>query len=65
MNGFLPPVIFEIQANAAGAIAQFRRVNTELSIMEAKALKADQHCLFDLRHLVDRRLFVLLFHPMG
>jgi hypothetical protein len=40
MNGFLPPVIFEIQANAAGAIAQFRRVNTELSIMEAKALKA-------------------------
>ena len=40
MNGFLPPVIFEIQANAAGAIAQFKRVNTELSIMEAKALKA-------------------------
>ena len=40
MNGFLPPVIFEIQANAAGAIAQFRKVNTELSIMEAKALKA-------------------------
>ena len=40
MNGFLPPVIFEIQANAAGAIAQFRNVNKELSIMEAKALKA-------------------------
>ncbi len=40
MNGFLPPVIFEIQANAAGAIAQFRKINTELSIMEAKALKA-------------------------
>jgi hypothetical protein len=40
MNGFLPPVIFEIQANAAGAIAQFRNVNRELSIMEAKALKA-------------------------
>jgi hypothetical protein len=40
VNGFLPPVIFEIQANAAGAIAQFRKVNTELSIMEAKALKA-------------------------
>jgi hypothetical protein len=39
MNGFLPPVIFEIQANAAGAIAQFRNVNRELSIMEAKALK--------------------------
>jgi hypothetical protein len=40
MNGFLPPVIFEIQANAAGAIAQFKNVNKELSIMEAKALKA-------------------------
>jgi hypothetical protein len=40
MNGFLPPVIFEIQANAAGAIAQFKKVNTELSVMEAKALKA-------------------------
>lgn len=40
MNGFLPPVIFEIQANAAGAIASFRKVNTELSVMEAKALKA-------------------------
>jgi LysM repeat protein len=40
VNGFLPPVIFEIQANAAGAIAQFKRVNTELSTMEAKALKA-------------------------
>jgi LysM repeat protein len=40
VNGFLPPVIFEIQANAAGAIAQFKRVNTELSVMEAKALKA-------------------------
>jgi Mg2+ and Co2+ transporter CorA len=39
MNGFLPPVIFEIQANAAGAIAQFRNVNKELSIMEAQALK--------------------------
>jgi hypothetical protein len=36
VNGFLPPVIFEIQANAAGAIASFRKVNTELSIMEAK-----------------------------
>jgi LysM repeat protein len=40
VNGFLPPVIFEIQANAAGAIAQFKKVNTELSTMEAKALKA-------------------------
>jgi len=40
VNGFLPPVIFEIQANAAGAIASFRKVNTELSIMEAKALRA-------------------------
>jgi LysM repeat protein/regulator of replication initiation timing len=40
VNGFLPPVIFEIQANAAGAIASFKKVNTELSTMEAKALKA-------------------------
>lgn len=39
MNGFLPPVIFEIQANAAGAIAQFKNVNTELALMEKQALK--------------------------
>lgn len=40
MNGFLPPVVFQIQANATQAIASFRKVNAELSVMEAKALKA-------------------------
>lgn len=40
MNTFLPPVLFEIQANATQALATFKKVNTELTIMEAKALKA-------------------------
>lgn len=40
MNGFLPPVIFEVQAKATEAIAQFKLVNAELTKMEVKADKA-------------------------
>ena len=40
MAEFLPPVIFEIQANAKEAIAQMQVVNGELTKMEAKAIKA-------------------------
>lgn len=40
MSSFLPPVLFEIKANATEALATFKKVNTELGIMEAKALKA-------------------------
>lgn len=39
MNGFLPPVIFQVQANATQAIASFQKVNAQLSAMEAQALK--------------------------
>lgn len=38
-TGFLPPVVLQIQANATQAIASMKGVNTQLSIMEAKALK--------------------------
>lgn len=40
MAEFLPPVIFEIQANATKAIAQMQAVNGELDKMETKAIKA-------------------------
>ena len=40
MAEFLPPVIFEIQANATKAIAQMQTVNGELDKMEVKAIKA-------------------------
>jgi len=40
MAEFLPPVIFEIQANAKEAIAQMQVVNGELTKMETKAIKA-------------------------
>jgi len=40
MSSFLPPVLFEIQANASQAIATFSKVNAELTVMEGKALKA-------------------------
>ena len=39
MGGFLPPVIFQIQANATQALASFQKVNAQLTAMEAKALK--------------------------
>lgn len=40
MAAFLPPVIFEIEAKATQAIAQFQAVNAELDKMQADALKA-------------------------
>jgi LysM repeat protein len=40
MGGFLPPVVLLIQANAKQAIAEMGKVNTQLTAMEAKALKA-------------------------
>ena len=39
IGSFLPPVLFEIQANATQAIATFGKVNTQLKTMEAQALK--------------------------
>lgn len=38
-GSFLPPVVFEITANATEAIASFNKVNTSLKTMEAQALK--------------------------
>jgi len=40
MGGFLPPVVLLIEANAKQAIAEMGKVNTQLTAMEAKALKA-------------------------
>ena len=40
MNSFLPPVIFQVQANATQAIASFKAVNSELAKMEALANKS-------------------------
>jgi hypothetical protein len=40
MSSFLPPVLFEIKANATQAIATFEKVNAELTRMEGKAVKA-------------------------
>jgi hypothetical protein len=39
MNGFLPPVIFEVKAKATEAIAEFKKVNAELTKMEKNADK--------------------------
>lgn len=38
-GSFLPPVLFEITANATQAMATFNKVNAELAIMEKQALK--------------------------
>ena len=40
MNNFLPPIVFLVEANAKQAIAEFGKVNTQLTAMETKALKA-------------------------
>jgi hypothetical protein len=40
MGGFLPPVVFLIEANAKQAIVEMGKVNAQLTAMEAKALKA-------------------------
>jgi len=40
MNTFYPPVIFEVKAKAMEAIAEFKKINAELTKMEAKADKA-------------------------
>jgi hypothetical protein len=40
MGGFLPPVVLLIEANAKQAIAEMGKVNSQLTVMEAKALKA-------------------------
>ena len=37
LGGFVPPVIIEIQASAAAAIAQFKEVNGQLTEMQVKA----------------------------
>ena len=42
MTGFLPPVLFEVKANATEAIAAFGKVNTELKAMEAQAIKTGE-----------------------
>lgn len=39
LGQFLPPVVFEITANATQAMATFGKVNTQLKVMEAQALK--------------------------
>ena len=39
LGSFLPPVVFEITANATQAMATFKGINTQLSLMEAQALK--------------------------
>lgn len=39
LGQFLPPVIFEVTANATQAIATFGKVNTQLKVMEAQAIK--------------------------
>jgi hypothetical protein len=39
LGSFLPPVVFEVTANATQALASFKQVNTQLSLMEAQALK--------------------------
>ena len=39
LGQFLPPVVFEITANATQAMATFKGVNTQLKTMEAQALK--------------------------
>lgn len=38
-GSFLPPVLFTIQANATQALASFNKVNAELKVMEAQAVK--------------------------
>lgn len=38
-SGFLPPVLFTIQANATQAMATFGKVNAQLKAMEAQAAK--------------------------
>ena len=40
MSGFLPPVVFQVQAKATQAIAEFKRVNVELTKMEKQAAVA-------------------------
>lgn len=42
MTGFLPPVLFEVKANATEAIAAFREVNADLKAMEAQAIKTGE-----------------------
>jgi uncharacterized protein YukE len=39
LGSFLPPVVFEVTANATQAMATFKGINTQLSLMEAQALK--------------------------
>ena len=39
LGGFLPPVVFEVTANATQALASFKGINTQLKAMEAQALK--------------------------
>lgn len=39
LGGFLPPVVFEVQANATQALATFSKVNGQLKTMEAQAVK--------------------------
>lgn len=39
LGSFLPPVVFEVTANATQAMASFKTINTQLSAMEAQAIK--------------------------
>lgn len=39
LGSFLPPVVFEVTANATQAMASFKAINTQLSAMEAQAIK--------------------------
>lgn len=38
-GSFLPPVVFEITANATQAMATFKKVDTQLKLLEAQSLK--------------------------
>jgi hypothetical protein len=39
MGNFFPPVIFQVEAVAGEALAQFKAINTQLKAMEAQAIK--------------------------
>lgn len=69
MGGFLPPVVLLIEANAKQAIAEMGKVNTQLTAMEAKALKAGKSIsLFNKTAVIGTAVlkgFALAFTALG
>jgi hypothetical protein len=69
MGGFLPPVVLLIEANAKQAIAEMGKVNTQLTAMEAKALKAGKSVsMFNKTAVVGTAVlkgFALAFTALG